>query len=364
MEVPVIPEPRQRVGQCQPYRAQGSQQLPLVELDREQGACDCEGQQRRPLPEAYQRQRGGAHQRERQDRLADARDDLPVPGAARRASDDRCDQEHVHEVAGKRRDDDARRHQCGRVVADRGDHEPCARPRQRERGRVVRDPDRGPAIEEVHDRRSRRDDEHPGGPTEQNDSREPEHERQRDAVRVEVVDRHGETVGEDRGAEEGRKTGEDRRAVRCAGERDGGGEDGGQTGQADRGDDGDEVPTGGSGSAHRLTVTTRGNWRDRPSPTRPRTRATPTRSAEGEDSASTAASRPPSLLGGRRDCHSPGRTGHHPDGGDRVSGALQVVRPASASGRRAHAKRALYQPLSGASATPYPDEWMNQPSPR
>jgi hypothetical protein len=37
--------------------------------------------------------------------------------------------------------------------------------------------------------------------------------------------------------------------------------------------------------------------------------------------------------------------------------------PASASGRRAQANRCLYQPVSGASATPWPDEWIIQPSP-
>ena len=37
---------------------------------------------------------------------------------------------------------------------------------------------------------------------------------------------------------------------------------------------------------------------------------------------------------------------------------------ASASGRRAQANRCLYQPSSWAIATPYSEEWMNQPFPR
>jgi hypothetical protein len=35
VEVPVIPEPGERVGQCQAHCAQGSEKLSLVELDRE-----------------------------------------------------------------------------------------------------------------------------------------------------------------------------------------------------------------------------------------------------------------------------------------------------------------------------------------
>ena len=350
--MPVIPKPRQRVGQGQSDRPQGSQELPLVELDRQKGACEGEREERRAVPKAHQRQRGGAHQRERQDRLADARHDLPAPGAVRRPRDDGCDQEDVHEVAGVRRDDDPRHYQCGCVVADRGDHEPRRCRGQRERGRVVRDPDRRTAIEEVHDRRGCRDDEHPGGPAEENDRREPEDERQRDAVRVEVVDRHGEAVGEDRGAEEGRETGKDRQAVRCAGERDCRGDDCGQTRQADRRDQRNEVPTGCGGSAHRPALTTRGIRQHRPSPTRPQTRATPTRSAEGEDSASTAASGPPSLPWRTKRLSLSPPPEPSPGRGRSCFSALQVLRPASASGRRAHAKRVLYQPVSGASATP------------
>ena len=40
------------------------------------------------------------------------------------------------------------------------------------------------------------------------------------------------------------------------------------------------------------------------------------------------------------------------------------TRPASASGRRPHAKRCSYHPERVATATPYPEEWMNQPFPR
>lgn len=38
-------------------------------------------------------------------------------------------------------------------------------------------------------------------------------------------------------------------------------------------------------------------------------------------------------------------------------------RPASASGRRAHAKRVSYHPVSGSSVTPCSEEWTNQPLP-
>src|SRR6185437_2920574 len=42
----------------------------------------------------------------------------------------------------------------------------------------------------------------------------------------------------------------------------------------------------------------------------------------------------------------------------------QEERPASASGRRAQANSLRYQPVRLATATPYSEEWMNQPLPR
>src|SRR5258705_10296986 len=41
-----------------------------------------------------------------------------------------------------------------------------------------------------------------------------------------------------------------------------------------------------------------------------------------------------------------------------------TTRPASASGLRAQANSRAYQPSRRATATPYSDEWMNQPLPR
>src|SRR5438309_4088216 len=46
-----------------------------------------------------------------------------------------------------------------------------------------------------------------------------------------------------------------------------------------------------------------------------------------------------------------------PCGGFARNGAYEAERPASASGRRAHAKRVAYQPASWATATPYSEEW-------
>src|SRR5919198_5431251 len=54
-----------------------------------------------------------------------------------------------------------------------------------------------------------------------------------------------------------------------------------------------------------------------------------------------------------------------PIGGFAANAAYEAeARPASASGRRPHASRFAYEPESAATATPYPDEWMNQPLPR
>src|SRR5438874_292070 len=66
-----------------------------------------------------------------------------------------------------------------------------------------------------------------------------------------------------------------------------------------------------------------------------------------------------------RDSLAVGPGGESPGRGIRGIAAYEAEkRPASASGRRPHANCCSYQPLSGAIATPKPDEWMNQPLPR
>ena len=58
----------------------------------------------------------------------------------------------------------------------------------------------------------------------------------------------------------------------------------------------------------------------------------------------------------------PPRATRSPARSRRWTGLLGVS-PASSSGRLAHANVVVYQPCSGCSVTPAPDEWTNQPLP-
>ena len=174
----MVPETRKRIGECKTYGSQCPQERSLVELDCEQRADERQGQQRSSLPEDDERQNRGAHQRERQERLPNARGDQAAPRGPGCARDHSGDQKDVDQVADVGRGDDAGCSDGRRVAGDRRDHEPGAGRGQRECERVVGDPNRRPAVQELHDRRRRGDDEDAGCPAEQHDRRQSEHERQ------------------------------------------------------------------------------------------------------------------------------------------------------------------------------------------
>jgi hypothetical protein len=74
-------------------------------------------------------------------------------------------------------------------------------------------------LHELGEGRSEKDDEQPCRPTEQDDGGDAEHKRQGDAAGVHPVDRHGESIGERRGDEQGGQPEQRRRGVRIDGER-------------------------------------------------------------------------------------------------------------------------------------------------
>ena len=65
VEVSVVPEPGQRVGEREPHRSQLAERGALVERNREQRPHERCREERRALPEHDEHQRGGRHQRER-----------------------------------------------------------------------------------------------------------------------------------------------------------------------------------------------------------------------------------------------------------------------------------------------------------
>ena len=84
VEVAMVAEAGERVGEGEPHRRQGAVLRALVERDREQRAEERGREQRRPLPEDDEDQRRRAHQRERDRRPPDVRADQAEEAAAAR----------------------------------------------------------------------------------------------------------------------------------------------------------------------------------------------------------------------------------------------------------------------------------------
>jgi len=107
-------------------------------------------------------------------------------------------------------------------------------------GGVVGDPHRRTPVEELPDGRSDHDGDEAGGPAEEHHRRHAEHERERDAGRVEALERHREAVGEDHRRGEETQTDRGLRPEVRASERGQRGGEGGDARGADDGDDGRE----------------------------------------------------------------------------------------------------------------------------
>ena len=99
LEVAVVAEPRQRVGERQPHRAERLVGRPLVQRDRDERACEGCKQPRRALPEHDEHERRRRHQRERDDCPADVRaDQLRIAQRRTGDGDRRGDEDHVADV--------------------------------------------------------------------------------------------------------------------------------------------------------------------------------------------------------------------------------------------------------------------------
>ena len=104
VEVPVVAELRQRVGEREPHRAQLTEGRALVERDREQRADEGRREERRALPEDHEHQRRRRHQRERHAVTVDARPRRPFMNGLRELiADDEADQEQVDARRRRRR---------------------------------------------------------------------------------------------------------------------------------------------------------------------------------------------------------------------------------------------------------------------
>ena len=254
MEVAVISEPGQRIGQREPHRAQLAEGRALVERDREEGADERSREDRRALPEHDQDQRSRAHERERQPRDGEARPrDLEhrLPHAL---ADDDADQDDVDRVVDEGADGDLGHDQRRRRAVQGCERGACRGSRDGEHGGVVAHAERRPVLEQLHHGRCEADD-HPGLPAVEDDRRDREDERERDAAGVDPVERDRVALRQGGGREQPRDPDQGRQAARRRRERCRS-RDGDDDARQVDGDDDRREPRGhGSPRAHRTCPT-------------------------------------------------------------------------------------------------------------
>ena len=235
VEMAVVAEPRQRVGQGEAHRAERAEGRALVQGDREQRSDERDRERRGPHPEHVEDQRRGAHQRERHHRQADAGLDHRQERPARVERHDRAREDHVDGVEGRGAHGDAGDELAGLGAGEERDERARGACRERVGARVVDDADHRPVLGQADEQRRREDDQQPGRGVEERDARDDEDEHQRDPARLHVVERDREALGERRRDEHAGDPGQDRAAMRLACEREGRGSQGGEAPGADGG---------------------------------------------------------------------------------------------------------------------------------
>ncbi len=106
VEVTVVSQARERVGERQAHRFQRAVHRALVEGDGDQRADEGGGQERRPLPENGQHQADRGHDREGHRRPVDGVLEQGQEGLARPAGDDARGEQDVDRVEGSGRQQD------------------------------------------------------------------------------------------------------------------------------------------------------------------------------------------------------------------------------------------------------------------
>ena len=153
VEVAVVPEPRQRVGERQAHRLQRAVHRALVERDGDERADEGRGEERRALPEDGQHEADRGHDREGNDRPVDRALEQRHERLARPARDDARRERNVDGVEGTGGEDDLDEEPADPVVgADERSGRACRSASEGVDGAVVREPDGRAALEEL-DRR-------------------------------------------------------------------------------------------------------------------------------------------------------------------------------------------------------------------
>ena len=217
VEVPVVPEPGQRVGEREAHGLEGAVHRALVEGDRDERAHERDGEERRALPEHREHEADRRHDRERHRSPVDGLAKQRHERLTRPPRDDRGDQRDVHRVERRRgeqhlqeeRGDSRlpRSHGCGetrRAAAQRVDRAVVG---QADCGAALEQLDERPGEEAHHDRRR---------PAVDHGGADDEDGRERDSLRRDPLDRDRVRLDEGRRQEECEHSGEDfRLGIRC-----------------------------------------------------------------------------------------------------------------------------------------------------
>ena len=101
LEVPVVAEAGERIGQGEPHRPQRVERRALVQRDGDERTDEHECQRRRLCPEDDEREADGEHDRERRGSRERRRPQQRQERLSRPARQHRGDQEHVDEIEGR-----------------------------------------------------------------------------------------------------------------------------------------------------------------------------------------------------------------------------------------------------------------------
>ena len=204
VEVPVVAEPCERVGERQAHRLQRAVHRALVERDGDERADEGRGEERRPLPEDGQHEADRGHDREGNDRPVDGVLQERQEGLAGPAGDDAGGEQDVDGVERDRRKENLDEESAdARIGADEDGRCACRAAGERVDRAVVGEPDRGPPLNEL-DRRPRDEADHDRGrPAVDDGGADDEDRGQRDAAGGDPLDRH--RVGLDEGRRHGER---------------------------------------------------------------------------------------------------------------------------------------------------------------
>ena len=203
VEMAVVAEPGQRVGEGEAHRAERPVRRALVERDRHERAGERGKEERRPLPEHDEHQRSRRHQGERKNCPPDVRADQARVARLRPGRGDRGrDEQQVDGVE----DCGGRRHlaedRLGVVALHEGECEAGDPADEAEDAGIEDRADGRVSARQRDERRSDHVDAGRGRPAEEHEGRNGEDEPEGDAVRVGVLHRHGKALGKGGGDEE------------------------------------------------------------------------------------------------------------------------------------------------------------------